>query len=308
MSRINPDLITDTGKGNFVRLKTLAGQAGKDVKLVAGRFMLEAAIRRIFASEYADRFGVASLKGGSLMFFSEGVDLVDGRGTSDIDIQLSGYQGTMLELGEIMRLVLAQVPAIDDGVRFDLDKLAVTEREGDDGIPGGSITTKAQIGTADFTFKVDVGIYGSENVVDMEAVDYPTLLPSRLGSIRIYRQPIEHSLTDKIHAAFKHGSLNSRLRDFYDLYCYCTRCDLDDDKIRAGFSKWQTLFGVTAPDSLSCIAAYGDQYAAANAGRWKDLVARSKWALPTPSFAEVIRTIRDRIEQVMQGPEVRNAA
>lgn len=298
MSRTNPDLVTDAGKGNFVRLKSLAQQAGKPVEAVAGRFTLEAAIRRIFASqEHADKFGLASLKGGSLMFFSEGVDPVHGRGTSDIDIQLSGYSGSMDELGEILREVLAEVPAIDDGVRFDIDKLKATEREGDDGVPGGSVTTRVQVGTADFPFKIDVGFYSPEHAADLEAVDYPTLLPAKLGAIRIYRQPVEHSLTDKIHAQVKHAGLNTRIRDFYDLYCYCTRLDLDNDKIRSGFGKWQKLFNTAPPRSLDDV--YDDAFVTAQSANWSKTVAASGWAVPVPDFATVVETIKARVGPVI---------
>lgn len=66
---------------------------------------------------------------------------------------------------------------------------------------------------------------------------------------------------------------------------------------------------MTAPNTLSGIPGYTDAYAAANAKAWADLVARSKWSVPVPGFDEVIRTIRDRVDPVMQhASEVRHGA
>lgn len=236
MTRTNPELVTTVGIGNFARLKTLSKTVGKDVKTLSNRFGLEAAIRRIFASAYADRFGVPALKGGSLMFFSEGVNPAYGRGTGDIDIQIAGFDGEIDELRDIMREVLAAVPSIDDGVRFNTSELTVrSQREG--GLRGGSIETVGQVGGDVVKLKIDVGFYDLEHAADMVAVEYPSLLPGQLSPVRIWRQPIEWAVTDKVHAAFKHAGTNTRMRDYYDLYVICTRCDLDDGLLQRGFGK-----------------------------------------------------------------------
>lgn len=306
MSRSNPELSTNTGIGNFARLKNLSKATGKDVKTLSNRSGLEAAIRRIFASAYADRFGVPALKGGALMFFSEGVEPAYGRGTGDIDVQIAGFDGTLEELRDIMREVLAAVPSVDDGVRFDADKLTVrAQREG--GVPGGSIETVGQVGGDVVKLKIDVGFYDAEHSADMIAVDYPSLLPGQLSPVRIWRQPIEWAVTDKIHAAFKHAGTNTRMTDYYDLFVICTRCDLDDDLLRRGFGKWQSLFGQAAPGSIDDIASYGDAFVEANAADWDRLRLAGGWAVPAPDLKTVVRIIRDRIGPVMS-PTYRRAA
>jgi hypothetical protein len=66
---------------------SVAAKNGKAVDPVAQRYVLEAALRRIFQSDHADSFGLeASHKGGALMYLAEGVDAIHGRGTKDIDL------------------------------------------------------------------------------------------------------------------------------------------------------------------------------------------------------------------------------
>ena len=299
--KMNESLITGAGTGNFVRLKSLAQSRGRDVQSVVTRFSLEAALRRIFTSEHASKFGVTSLKGGSLMFFSEGVDPVDGRATRDIDLQIGGFAGTMEELATIMKAVLSEVPAVDDGVRFDTEHLVVTGTR-DGGVPGGSVETTVQIGRAVVRFKVDVGFYPLAAAEELELVDYPSLLPSQLSPIPVYRQPMECSIADKFHAAVRHGAGTGRLRDFYDVYVMMTRCQLDDDRIVAALRKTFPLYGSELPASVDDIAAYSDQFAAENAGRWGALRERSGWAVDVPDLATVVSTIRNRIGPLLERP------
>ena len=294
MSRTNPRLVTPTGIGTFAKLKGVAAAAGRPTDLVAQRFAMEAAIRRIFASDHADRFGVTtSLKGGALMFFAEGVDPVHGRTTSDIDLQLTGWQGTMDDLKTALQEALATVPGVDDGVRFDVEALQVTGTR-EHGIPGGTVTTSVQIGNAVMKFKADVGFYAPELADTLVEVDYPSLLPS-LPPIRIMRQPVEYSIADKVHAAVKHAGTNTRLRDYYDLFVYATKCTIDDDRLREAFERTWRLFDDAVPGSIDDLSSYSDRFAVENEAAWAALRARSSWAVDVPDLATVIGTIKDRV-------------
>lgn len=262
--KCNEILVTKAGLGNFARLRDAAKAVNKDVTLVTRKFALEAAIRRIFASEHADRFGVASLKGGSLMFLSEGVDPIHARATKDVDLQLGQFDGTVAELKEILRDALASVPATDDGARFDVEGLNI-EAIRDGGVPGGTLETTVQIGRAVVKFRVDVGFYSMEDADVLEDAVLPSLLPG-LEPIKIRRQPVEYSIADKLHAAARKGMGNSRLRDFYDMYVFSTRCQLDDDRLEAALRRVFPLYAdAPMPASWDEIPAYTDEYVQANA-------------------------------------------
>lgn len=273
MSRTDPKLVSPAGESAKAKLKNLATKAGKPFDPVAQRFLLEGAIRRIFQSDHADRFGVGvSLKGGALMFLAEGVDAINGRGTTDIDLQISEWKGTMDELAVAMREALASIPAIDDGVRFDVDDLRVTSiREG--GVPGGAVTCWAQIGTMRVRFKADVGFYDAALQDTLIETDYPSMLD--LPPIRIWRQQIEYSISDKAHAAWKHGSDNSRLRDYYDLAVYLSKCSVDDDRLRQAFCRSWPLYGAQVPTSIDEIEGYDLAWAAEKAADFEKLRSSS---------------------------------
>lgn len=301
MSRTNPALITKLGLSSHDKLSAMAKKAGRPVDQTATLYGLEAAIRRIFQGDHAERFGLStSLKGGALMFFAEGTDPLHGRGTTDIDIQLGGFDGTMEDLRVIMREALASVPVIDDGVRFDVDAIKIkSQREG--GVPGGKLTTAMQIGKSVYTLSVDVGFYDPAIKDTLIEVDFPSMLD--MPPIRLYRQPIEHAVSDKCHAAHQHGIISTRLRDYYDTYVYLTKCVVDDGRLAAAFQKSWPIYGTPVPESLDEIEGYSEAFVAANAKRWQALRAGSKWAVAVPDLADVVALIRSRV-----GPAIRPGA
>lgn len=200
----------------------------------------------------------------------------------------------MDELADIMRDVLATIPAIDDGVRFDTSTVRVLGTR-DGGVPGGAVTCVAQIGNAVVKFKADVGLYSPEHSETLEEADYPSLLPTR-----IWRQPVEYAIADKVHAAVQHQDENTRMRDYYDLFVFCDRGDLDDDQLRTAFLKSWPLYSSDArPPVMEDIAAYADAFARANSATWDILRANSRWAIDVPDLETVCRTIRDRIGPVL---------
>lgn len=130
-------------------------------------------------------------------------------------------------------------------------------------------------------------------------MDYPTILPNQLPPVRIYRQPIEHAVADKLHASVKHGVTNTRLRDLYDLFVFCTRCKIDEDKLRGGFGKWRELYGTDVPASFDNIAAFGPAFASMDGKTWDALWTGSGWRVSVPELSAVIRTIRSAFEPAM---------
>src|SRR5690606_23159380 len=127
--------------------------------------------------------------------------------------------------------------------------------------------TTVQIGTMVLKFKCDVGFYAPEIAETLQEVEYPSLLPG-MPSMRIRRQPIEYSISDKVHAAFKHGGKNSRLRDFYDMYVMLTKCEIDDYRLRAAFDHSWPMYSAEVPGSVEEIEGISDAWAINHESAW----------------------------------------
>src|SRR5690606_26725422 len=143
---------------------------------------------------HAERFGYMTLKGGSLMYFSEGVEPINGRPTKDIDIELSGYQGSLEELKSILAEVLSSVPSPDDGVRFHVDALSANQVAENRAVPGGSISCPVQIGQSVYVFKVDAGFHPIEHREDIIEREYVSLIPKKMPGFPVPCRPLEYAL------------------------------------------------------------------------------------------------------------------
>ncbi len=301
----NPELVTDAGLRNSTRIRNMCREKGIDATMTTIRFTLEGALRRIFESQHAERFGVSALKGGAIMFFAEDADILEGRGTKDIDLNIEGLDGTMAEFSEIMREVLATVPDFDDGLRWNLEHWAITSVKGDDEpVPGGTVECVVQLGTATYPFKLDVGFYRPEAKEDLVTREYPSVLPKLFPSFPVRCQPFESMLADKVQAAVRKGEGTGRLRDFYDMTVLLTRADLDLDLAAGCFAKTFALyrsaaFGTDVPVSAEEIAAFGPKFIADNAARWDTMRAKQGWRHPMPDLATVVETIKTRVQPIL---------
>jgi hypothetical protein len=300
----NPNWIP-VGEGYASRVTNLANHHGVSVEKASHIYFVQGGIRRIFGSEHAERFGMASIKGGSLMFFHEGVSPMLGRGTKDIDLQISGFDGTMEDLAAILRDVFSADPEIEDGMRVHVDHLSIDVIKDDsEPVPGGQINVPVQLGRAMFNLKIDIGLYALEQREGLELREIPSITPKHLPPIKAWCQRKEYALGDKFQAACRQGIGNSRMRDYYDMYVMLTRFDLDPDIAAAAFARVFPLytckqFGFEVPEDVGDVPALSDTYAFANEGAWAKLKAKHKFQVETPDLATVVATIRDHIQPIL---------
>lgn len=300
---------TSAGRGNIMRLKDMARSRNLDVTKMTQRFTLEGALRRICESEHAGDFGV---KGGAVMFFHEGVDPARGRMTRDIDIQVRGFTGTIHDFKDIIREVLAAVPAIDDGIRFHADALEVATEKGDElPVPGGKLVCPVQIAGEVHQFKVDVGFYPVERKEVLELRECPSLLPKQLSPFPVWCQPAEYSFADKVHAACRQGKGNDRIRDLYDLYLFATKPGFRDELAAEALQAVLPLYasqryGGEMPASVADIPALSAEYAAAHREQWNGLRTGNTWPLEMPDLDTVLSTIRSRLEPILAAANHQN--
>ena len=149
-------------------------------------------------------------------------------------------------------------------------------------------------------FKADVGFYAPEHSETLEQADYPSLLPGQLLPTRIWRQPMEYAIADKVHAFVQHEGENTRFRDYYDIYVMCSRGEIDNDKLKAAFlQSWPLYSQNDRPPPIEEIVAYGDTFANANADVWQSLASQAKWSVTVPDLATVCQTIRGRLGPIL---------
>ncbi len=190
-------------------LKAKINNIAKEEKIspqaVMQTYMLERLLERISISEYKDNF---ILKGGMLISSIVGID---SRSTMDMDTTIKGFKLDIENLTNILQAIINI--NIGDNVKFKI--LDIDNIRADDYYGGLRIHLQANFDEMPVDLKIDVTTgdkitYGEINYT------YNLLLEER--SIEIWTYNVETIVAEKYETIIKRNILNTRIRDFYDLY------------------------------------------------------------------------------------------
>lgn len=187
------------------RIKNLAQKNNADARILLRLYMIERFLERVSISRYNDNF---IIKGGVLVTSLIGVAL---RSTMDIDTTIKNLN---LSESDIQRTV-KEICAIDlqDDVTFQIKQISHIMDEME--YPGIRITMNAYLNRMLIPMKIDIS---TGDIITPSEVQhqYKLLLEDRFISLWSYN--LETLLSEKLQTVLARGTLNTRMRDFYDLY------------------------------------------------------------------------------------------
>lgn len=189
------------------RLQHKARVAGRPFQEVFEYFVMERFLYRLSRSPYSDAFVLK----GALMFTAWGVEQF--RATRDIDL-LAHCPNDRRQLIELFRDV-CDLEAEPDGLQFDVDSIAAAAIKEDADYEGVRVTFRAYLEKTRFALRIDIG-FGDATIPAPELADFPVLLNLPAPRLRGYRR--ETVVAEKFEALTKLGMLNSRMKDYYDLW------------------------------------------------------------------------------------------
>jgi hypothetical protein len=240
------------------RLLALATRQREDFNAVLARYGVERLLFRLTSTAHGPRF---VLKGAALFVLWLGRAH---RPTRDLDLLGSGQMDEAALRAIFEDVCRAPVPP--DGLQFDPGSVAVAPIRADQEYGGTRVKVQVALGTARVPVQIDVGLGDAVTPAPVMA-DYPTLLD--LPAPRIKAYPRETVVAEKLDALIDLGLLNTRLKDYYDLYVLsrqfafdgATVCRaLDATRTRRGRGALQgTPVGLT--DAFAANAARARQWA-----------------------------------------------
>jgi len=189
------------------RLLNIARKTDRPFDEVLQYFAMERFLYRLSQTEHVDSFVLK----GALLFRIW--DTPDSRATRDIDF-LAYLDNSPDNLATIIRDVCA-IDSVDDGLKFDPQTVKAQRIKEDADYEGVRIRFRGQLGNARIHMQVDVG-FGDLIHPEAAQASYPTLLDLPAPTLRIY--PPETVVAEKAEAMVHLGSLNSRMKDFYDIW------------------------------------------------------------------------------------------
>jgi hypothetical protein len=141
----------------------------------------------------------------------------------------------------------------DDGVVFDAGNLQAATIRNDDAHGGVRVKTTATIDKAKIAIQVDIGFGDAVTPAPVE-ITFPLLLPDRPAPM-LKAYPVETVIAEKFEAMVSLGLANTRLKDFYDLWCIAQTFELQyellAEAVRNTFARRQTPLPDGLPAGLS---------------------------------------------------------
>jgi predicted nucleotidyltransferase component of viral defense system len=268
------------------KLLNQARERQVDFQQLLTRYGLERLLYRLSQSEEQKRF---ILKGA--MLFELWFNLPH-RPTRDLDFLTFGNPDGA-EIVERFKQFLSLTLNLDDGIEFDISSIKATEIRKDAGYPGIRITLKARLDNALIPIQCDLG-FGDAVTPGPLSSAFPTLLPMPAPQLLVYPQATV--VAEKLEAMVKLDELNSRVKDYFDIWVLLRQPELLDsdviNAIAATFERRKTAIPRVLPSGLSA------QFAQTRSLQWQQFIRRNR--LQAPEFSEVVTELERRCWPLFQ--------
>ena len=209
-----------------VLLQNKAKETNRPFAEVFQYYGMERFLYRFSRSKYADKF----ILKGALMFT---VWQVPQRRTT-LDIDFSAYFDN--QVTSIVRVIkdVCKVPVIPDGLIFDPETVEGQKIKEDVDYEGVRVKFRGFLEHSRIPMQIDVG-FGDIIYPKPKVIDYPVILDFPKPHLKGY--PAESIISEKFEAMVKLGLLNSRMKDFYDIWLMMCQFDFNGSNLVEALKK-----------------------------------------------------------------------
>lgn len=267
----------DSVKAKLKNFSVSSGCTFQDALVYYG---LERTIYRISASPYAGHF---VLKGGIFLYAI--FDRKYERATTDVDLLARRISNSAEEMKVIFRDIFAQ--DIDDALVFDLDSISVEDITEFKKYHGLHISAIAYLDRTRIPIGIDIG-FGDVIYPDTVEMEFPVILDMEVPKLNAYS--LESSIAEKLEAIVKNGFLNSRYKDFYDIYVLSDKYSFSYEELHNAVK--ETFANRKTPMTMDT-AAFSDEFLhdPMHQTRWNSFLKKKKAMIPV-SMSDVMTRIK----------------
>lgn len=262
------------------RLTQRARDRQENVQLALTRYAIERLLYRLGLSSHREAF---VLKGAMLFSLWAPTPY---RSTGDLDL-LGFGDPTPERIVAAFREICA-LRAADDGVVFKPETIRAQAARIEEEYSGIRLMLDAEIAGARLPLQIDIG-FGDVITPAVQNIDYPSLLDMPLPHLRAY--PPETVVAEKLQALVALGLLNSRMKDFFDLWAISETFAFAGSTlahaIRATFERRATAIPLGAPTALTVTFSNDPTKQA----QWRGFLRRTAIALAPAPFPDLLHRI-----------------
>lgn len=256
------------------RLLNLSRERGEDFNFTLTRYANERLLYRLGCSPYRDQFvlkGAALFQGWSASLY---------RPTRDVDL-LGFGDSTAARIESVFREICV-LEVEPDGLRLLPDSVRAEEIRDQQEYGGIRVNFMADLDGAQIALQVDIG-FGDAVTPGIEEADLPTLLEFPAPYLRTY--PRETVVAEKFEAMVRLGIVNTRMKDFYDVWHIARIFSFDGASLSRAISATFERRATPVPDAAP--VALSAEFVEERANQWFAFLGRSG-ASGSPDLSDVV--------------------
>ncbi len=267
---------TSQGASIRQRLKSLSSQRGRPFDEILRYYAMERFLYRLSMSQHAKKF---FLKGGLML---KVWDPKSHRATMDIDL-LGRTSNQIDHLRNVIEEV-SEIKCEEDAVIFDTNKLILRSTQTTGDYKGIRCSFFAKLITTRVPILIDIG-FNDVVIPRPGKIRYPTLL--KMPEPILLGYTMETVFAQKLESIVKLGSINTRMKDFYDLWRMVERHEIKLNRLKKAVG---AIF-------LNRGTVFGDPVAF-KPGFYNDLETQKRWSSFLTLIGEKPIQFRDVIEDL----------
>lgn len=268
------------------RIRNLSRQRNIPSHLLLQNYFLERLLVRISLSDYKDDI---ILKGGLLISSLIGIEK---RTTMDMDVSIKNMLVQETKVIEMIKDILEI--NMDDEIRFEF--VDIREIRQIDEYYGYRIRIIANFGKIKQSLSIDIS---TGDVITPEQISYQYKKLIEEGTIEIKTYNIESILAEKIETIITRGTLNTRMRDYYDVYMLLMlkKTDIERDTLKKAINN--TFLNRESMDLLEIRSEIIDQIRKSDEMKnlWK-LYCNKNSYVGAINFLDTIELLEERLAEL----------
>ncbi len=244
-------------------------------------YAMERFLYRLSRSAHSDRF---ILKGALMLRAWRSPEF---RPTMDIDMLGRTSNDETSIVAQIQDILAVEVEA--DGLVFHSSSIQAERITEDADYKGIRVRFRGELDSARVSMQIDIG-FGDIVYPEPEESNLPTMLDSPVPRLLCYSR--ESTIAEKFEAMVKLGMLNSRMKDFYDIWLLSRQFNFDGAKLTTAIRLTFEQRGTTLPSEIE---AFTDSFIDDKQTQWTAFWKR----LQQDHVPSVFREITSAVEEFL---------
>jgi predicted nucleotidyltransferase component of viral defense system len=258
------------------RLFDLSKRENRPFGEILQYYAIERFLFRLSKSKYADRF---ILKGALLLSVWHSEVL---RSTMDIDL-LGRLENSEETITAAIQAILEQ-NVIDDGIVYHASTITTEAISEDARYRGIRVSFEATLAVAKIRLKIDIG-FGDSMYPAPQSQEFPVLLDQEAPHLLCYSR--ENAIAEKFEAMVKLGNLNSRMKDFFDIWLLSRYFSFD----QAILAKALKLTFTQRETKMDTSVVFSPEFSSLKQVQWEAFRKRQKLSYSPAQFSEVVNSL-----------------